>query len=230
MRYKFYKKSMTYLEVILTLIIISIMSSVSYPNYDDENIQVAADELIAQMKYMSYLALVQDNENINDVNFKAKLWQIRFHKQIYKEKVIAYSIFRDKNANSIADKNEFLYDNFTGKDINARVGRYKSTNDRLVNKSTFLNRMYGIDDLILSKNCRYKDSMKLMFDKYGKVYIGYNKPTNKIGDKIAHIDDPFRSTIISPSGQTCKITLKQNKKTADICVEVNTGYIYKCNQ
>jgi Tfp pilus assembly protein FimT len=231
------KKAMTYLEVVLSLIIISIIASISYPKYDDDNLQVAADELIANMKYASYLALLQDNFDVSDIDYKAKLWQIRFSKKIYGEKVVAYTIFKDTNGNSKIDigkkvRDEFLIDKLSRKAIGAKVFRSKGVNRKKALKSTFLNKMYGVDEVSISKNCTKGNSQKLMFGHNGQIYIRYDKPQDMIkydeNNVYANQNTAQKTKLYPASGDTCIITLKQNDKKVEICIEVKTSYIYKC--
>lgn len=218
---------MTYLEMILTFIIISIVIGLSYPKYDDDRLEIAADEIIAQMKYISYLATIEDNFDIEDKDYKGKLWQIHFHTGLDKEEVVAYTIFKDKNANKKPDKGEFLFDRFVGKAVSPYAVRAKR--DRLKgvgNKSTYLNRMYGVDGIEFPTNCKIGKSQKLIFDKYGQVYIAYIETSFKKGDSFTHIG---RSSLTPPQCPVYKLILTQGKQKRAICIETRTSYIHKCS-
>jgi len=224
------KLAMTYLEMILSLIIISITVSISYPHFNDDRLEVAADELIAKMKYVSYLATLNDNFDVKDKYFRYKLWQIKFHNQLDKEEVAAYSILKDKRKNDdnpldLRSKNaEFLFDNFVGKKMSPYAVRYERDRKK-VDKSALLNIVYGVDGFIFPDNCNIGKSQTLMFDRYGNVYHRYNR--------VKYKDGFFKSSLVKPKCNTYKLILYQGEKNnpekkVGICVETSTSYIYKC--
>jgi len=217
------RSAFTYLEALLVLIIVSIVVTISYPVLQDDKLELARDELISQMKYISYLAILQDNVDISDLDHIGALWQIRFHHSVDKEDSIAYTIFKDKNGNGEFNAGEYLHDKLANKEVRS----IKYSDKRLRNKSTFLNKMYGVDGFVINEECIKRNSAKFLFDKFGHLYINYNRPnpTAKTG-YIAR-------TLVSPSALTCKISLfknhtKHNEKKVDICIDTTTGYIYKC--
>ena len=217
------KSAFTYLEALLVLIIVSIVVTISYPVLQDDKLELARDELISQMKYISYLAILQDNVNLTDIDHRGKLWQIRFHHQVDKEAVIAYTILKDKDGDSEFDNGEYLQDLL----INKEIRSVKIGDKRLKNKSTFLNQMYGIDGFTINEECVKNNSAKFLFDKFGHVYINYHKPKFLKGTGL------FVSSLVAPTVSTCTISLfknhtKQNEKKVDICIDTKTGYIYKC--
>ena len=223
------KRAMTYLEVVLSMIIISIIIYLSYPKFNDDTLEVARDQLITHLKYIAYMATLHDNFDITDKNFKGKLWQIRFHHSIDKEAVLAYTIFRDKNVNSRFDKSELEFDILSQKFLAPASFNNLSLKDKRQNidPSSIMNKFYGIEQILFPiDKCLfgfYKKSRKLLFDKYGQVYIAYRKSS-----KRGAVSGGFDSYLIAPKCGTYTITLKKSSQSVGICIETQTGYVYKC--
>jgi hypothetical protein len=227
---KNYKKALSYIEIILSLIILSIISSITMPKSNDNILEIATDDLISQINYISFLATLEGKCNQGDPNCLGKLWQIRFHTKVNNQDVISYTIFKDKNANSLPNANEYMKDKILNNTINGR----RTNSDKQKNSTIFINKLYAIDSIKLSSNCKSGNSFKIMFSNDGTLYRKYYKSIYKLGSSSILCNKKLEENAVCKSKRFpmtdifCKITLKQGLKESKICIDTKTGFTDRC--
>ena len=172
-------RSFTLIELLVVIIIIGIIVSTLSFNFSPNQLELAADQIIKDIRFAQSLALKDDKyqpfpenntsieENRSKYWFK-QWWQIRFFAN--QKKDYFYEIFSDSpNNKNLFDQvgnpvSEFALDSLTKK---YKTGNYTSKTDEDLNLSK-----YGIKMILLNnKKVTSHLSQRLLFDNYGNIYL-----------------------------------------------------------
>jgi type II secretory pathway pseudopilin PulG len=207
------KKSFSLIEIIFTIVLISVLFSYIVPKNGISKIKIAKQQLITHLKYTRYIAMLDNKYNINDIYWHKKLWNIKFLNCNESNGGIYYVIYSNEINPSkwYISKDETLIDPFTNNYI---YSTSKCEQDSLYDKSKYvlLSSYYGIDKILIS--CNDTSSLgQIYFDNNGS---GYSYINNNY--------DYFKEYMITDN---CIIKLyDKNNNEENITIEGNTGYIY----
>jgi prepilin-type N-terminal cleavage/methylation domain-containing protein len=244
--------SFTLLELIIVIVIIGILISTISFNISPDKLNLAADDLIKNIRFTESLALKDDkyqpfpiNNNVIEQNrskywFK-QWWQIRFFKD--NKDNYYYEIFSDVPSNRETSTYTYNFDdtahfpnikkiwynfialNSHGKLLIGKCGGGSYPNCDEIDTNLNLTKTYGITQVKLNeKLVRLHSAKRLMFDNYGNIFLSEGEKSDK-GD-INPLDKDERKILTT----IANIKLYSSNK----CIQINvtpTGEIYKskCN-
>ncbi len=229
------KKAFTTIEVIVVIVIIGILSAIALTNQQNNNMALAAHQVLNHIRYTQHLAISQHKFDPKDIVFmktpgnsaanKGKYyrgwWQIRF--QVISPTnaangLIGYSVYSDFDRQGGIDVKNVL-----NPAINPSDGRWLRLFDDCSGCSddVFLDRKYQITNITFSDNCQdvgFRASSlqstvgTIVFDEKGIPYFGIANNNQ---------NNPYQYKLTT----TCNITLTgSGGGTATIAVEPETGY------
>jgi hypothetical protein len=203
------KKTFSLIELIFVILIIGIVISSFQIKNNVSKLNLAHEQLILHLKYLRYIAMLDNKYDDNDSLWFRKMWTIKFLNCQKKFGGYYYVIYSDKNKNGAISKSESLKDPLT----NNHIYSYQCKEDSLFDKSKFvlLTKEYGIKDIQIS--CNETNTIgQLSFSNNGNVYSKLATKSNKLGKyEIEEI---------------CYISLKDgNKNEKIIKIYPKTGFI-----
>jgi len=232
MRYnKTMKKAFTLMELIFVIIVIAILSAVMIPNFENNSLKQAAQQVAADIRYTQHLAMINDRYNPQDLNgtgsvkwYKTR-WQILFSANAGSAESnggtpqVAYTVFSDNSNNSTGNPDESEVAFVPGNPSHRMTGGYNSSNTLRYWHANFvgLKRMnlgiaYSISSVSFSGTCGA--STRLAFD-----YIGRPIKGNLRFDTNSYMNSDLLTS-------DCNITLAHdNGDTIILTVKPETGYV-----
>jgi len=215
------KPSFTILELVIVIIIIGILASTVSIFIPNNNLQVAADNLIKNIRFTESLALKDDkyqpfpenNSSLEENRSKywfRRFWQFRLGKS---NNCYFFEVYSDENLNGDASPvSEFAKDPLNNKYI---AGNYSAST--ALKDANLCN--FGINSVtyhtVSSTPIDVKNkSLHIYFDNYGNVYISKNN------NKSLNI---FNNMKLLTSN--LEINLTQDKKSKIITI-TPTGFVF----
>jgi Tfp pilus assembly protein FimT len=202
-----YKKSFSLIEIIFVIVLISVISSYTIQTNNQDKLVLAKNQIKMHLKYMRYIAMLDNKYDHNDKNWYRKAWNVKF-RWCSGKKQIHYYIYSDLDNSGHVKEEETLKDPLTNNRIYSTISC--KDNSKRTNY-TLLSKYYGVKTLDISCN----DTSSLGQILFLNTGIAYSKFTNNENiDKYKIQKD-------------CKIDIydKYNSKET-ITVTGNTGYIY----
>jgi hypothetical protein len=160
-------RSFTILEILVTIVIISIIITLAIPKKNIGKLQLAKEQLILHLKYTRNIAMLDNKYDHNDEEWYKTFWRIKFERCDASYGGAFYSIFWDKNKKGHASKEEVLKDPLTGKLVYAS----NCNPNHLTNyqSNVLLKYHFGIENVDIS--CNETSSIgQIIFDNEGNVY------------------------------------------------------------
>jgi len=203
------KKSFSLIEIIFVISILAIITSYSISKNNLNKLNLAKDQIIMHLKYMRYIALLDNKyEHNNDLWFR-KAWNLKF-RRCNNDTGIHYYIYSDNDNSGHAKEEESLKDPLTQQYIyssTACIDKNNRTN------YTLLSKYYNIKSVDISCNNTSSSLGQILYLNDGIAYSRFENNKNSINKyKI---------------NQNCTIKLidfDNNYKI--ITVEGKTGYVY----
>jgi hypothetical protein len=206
------KKTFTLIELIFTLVILSIIISLSIPKVQKTNLNLASKRIILYLKHTRYLAFV-DNKYKNDDNmWYRERWTLKFKKCSSRIGGLYFIVFSDINHKGSPNKNECAKDPITSKWLYSNWDCDASANE---SKYILLTKEYGIQKVEIS--CNSTNTIgSISFGHNGEVYSRLGtKPNQKEKYKLT---------------KTCYIKLyDEDSNFVNIAIEPHTGFIHQVN-
>lgn len=226
------EKAFTTIEVIVVIVIIGILSAIALTNQQNNNMALAAHQVLNHIRYTQHLAMSEHKFDPKDMAYKAAgfagntgkyyrgWWQIRF--QVIPPTNVAsglngYSVYSDSDRKGNIDYSnnnhkEPAKNPIDGLFLHLNVSNTCSSDVNLLNK-------YGITNISFSANCAAagftqvaNDVGAIIFDEKGIPYFGIANNNQ---------NNPYQYKLTT----TCNITLTgSGGGTATIGVEPETGY------
>lgn len=199
------KNSITVLEFILTILLISIFYTSFIPKQTTNKLDIITDRLIVQLKYLRYKSMISSVYYPDEINWHKKRWSIKFFRCNKNVGGIYYNIFSDTNKTGHVNQIESLKDPLSNKFIYSS----KFCTEELENsKYTLLSKKHDINNIEIT--CNSTSSL-------GQLSFGYE---GRIYSKLS--DDAFDNEI----NESCIIDLISNKYgKRSILIERTTGFI-----
>jgi hypothetical protein len=203
------KKSFTLIELIFTIIIISITISIIISKPQHSNLDLAANRIILYLKHARYLALVDNKYKVDDSMWYKERWTMKFKNCSSKIGGLYFIVFSDKNHKGSANKIECAKDPITSRWLYSNWD-CNAANDE--SKYILLTKEYGITKVDISCNST---------STIGSISFGHDgQAYSRLGTKPEEVEK-YKLT------QTCYITLfDKTHNFIKIAIEPETGFIY----
>ena len=201
------KNSFSFLELILTLTLLTFLYSIFIPKFETKSINELTNRILLYISYARYKSFLDEKFDNNDYLWHKKRWTIKFFRCRNEEDGIYFSIYSDKNKTGHPSKEDSLKDPLSNKYIySSNYCKENNTNSKYV----FLTKNFDINDIDIS--CNNTTSLgQLSFGSDGKLYSRLSNYENE--------SDEFE--IESP----CEIILRTKKgEEGRIIIENSTGY------
>lgn len=201
------KNSFSVLELILTILLISVLYTSFIPKKVDTTLDDLTNKLVLQLKHLRYKALIDTQYYNNEEKWHKKRWSIKFFRCNKDVGGIYYTIYSDKNKKGHVNIDESMKDPLSNKYIYTNKNCEKNLD---YSSYVLLTKTSNITDINVT--CNKTDSLgQLSFGFDGKVY---SKLSNNYNDH--EIND------------SCIIELiNKNNDRSRILIEKNTGFIKK---
>ena len=199
------KKSITIIELIFIIIIISfIYTQVTFKKQTND-LKSAAHKIKLYLNYTRYIAHIDNKYDIEDNEWFKKLWTMKFQRCKKSVGGLYFVIYSDTSGGTAHfKKSETLKDPLSNKYL------YSNSNCETAydeSKYILLTKQYGIENIDLSCN---------MTDSLGQISFGYEgKVFGKLGSSPKEIESTCFLKIIDAQGSYETIT-----------IEPYTGYIH----
>lgn len=200
-----FKKSFSLLELIFTIILISIIITVAIPKKNISKLNLARDRILINLSYTRYIAHIDDKFDIKDNEWEKKRWTLKFQHCSSTVGGLYYTIYSDKSGGSAHFKKvDCLKDPLTNKYLYSNSDCVASYDE---SKYILLTKEYGIDKIEVSCNTT---------SAIGQISFGYDgKIYSQLGSNIKEILEP------------CEIKLYDKNSTLSIKIYPKTGFIEK---
>jgi len=219
------KKAFTLIELVFVVAIVGILSAVIAPNFQRDNLQEAANQVVSHIRYTQHLAMMDNKFNATDPNWFKKRWRLRFLKTAGSDHQWSYTIYSDKNTDGNANKSEmakntlnsssYMTGGFSGTVTYIKSG---SVNPE-VNKELNIGHRYDITNITTTASCRTGGtSTHISFDNLGRPITG---PIDTLTQSYKKSVTSF--LLIKP----CDISLiNSDNESIVIRIEPETGYTH----
>ncbi|RUT49083.1 prepilin-type N-terminal cleavage/methylation domain-containing protein [Campylobacter fetus] len=203
------KKAFTLIEIIVVLVIIGIMASFTIPKLNRNDLRLAADQIVSDIRYTQHLAMIDDKFDRSDPSWYRGRWQIYFNTFGGQQ---TYTVFADQpNYSGNPDSKEIARN-----PINAyqhlTIG-HSGISGIKPTKELNLDEKYGIKSINL--DCGASNNSRIFFDELGRPYAGNQKDKT-----IANYNKLMLKKV-------CKITIMHsNGDCIFIKVTPITGFAY----
>ena len=206
-----YKKSFSILEIIFTIVIISILSTQIFYQKRSIKLEQATNKILIHLKQTRYQAMVDNKFDDMDKYWFRKRWTFKISNCKDSIGGLYYLIYTDLNKGGNININETLKDPLNNKFLYAN-SHCKSSYE--TSKDVFITKKYGITKI--EQSCNKSDTIaKIHFEYDGNIY-----------SKLAGNKDIYKEYEYILKDR-CELKIyddKNNFKT--IVIENNTGYIY----
>lgn len=208
------KKSITLVEIIFILVVVSILYSISIPKKQDSKLFDATNYIVTYLNYTRYLALIDNKFDLDDSLWHKKWWRLRFENCIKSKGGVYFIVTSDDNTTGQAKKSHSAKDPLTNRYL---YSRYYCDAKEDESKYVLLTQEFDIAKVELT--CNATDSIgQIIYNDKGEVF-----------SKVANtIDETYTKYEIR---QKCYIYLyDKNNNKSTIIIEPKTGYAYVNSQ
>lgn len=172
------KKAFTLLELVFVIVIIGILATQFFKTSDNNNLQLAANQVISHIRYTQHLAMMDDKFDANESSWFKGRWQIRFSNTEGSDNKWSYSIYSDFDFGSGYDGNPNASEiaaNPLDK-LKKLTGGYTSTieyDDIDSSKNLNVGKKFNIQDVDFTGGCEiYYKRQRISFDYLGRPFYG----------------------------------------------------------
>jgi len=186
------RKAFTMIELVFVMVIIAILAFLAIPNFEQNRIRLAAEQLVSHIRYTQHLALIDNkfqpiSNNVADIIenkrpqywYKAR-WQLVFGRSVASNNEWSYSIFSDSplsvNPDEYDGRPSITFGELALNPTNRNQfmsGGHASGNfawdDSRATKSLNIGNEYGVRGLFRNANC---GANRIAFDYLGRPIIG----------------------------------------------------------
>jgi len=217
MRYAF-----TLMELIFVLVVIGILTVYIVPQTRQNNLELAARQLIGDLRYTQQLSMRGDTYNKDNVWYQDR-WRVKFYKGSRADNELSYTICNEEDSrtnikvDSIAKNPQNHNQLMTGGHTSSDTEKNKidiRKKEFIGMKRLNIGKTYNIKKYKLSGGCRYS---RISFD-----YLG--RPLQNDPNKLTHPYKKNDDFVLISSPCNIKLTSKNNKSIT-IVIEPETGYM-----
>ena len=214
------KRAFTLMELVLVVVVIGIISAVMVPRMNDVQIDKAAQQVLAHIRYTQHLAMMDNQFDPEDSNWFKKRWQIRFQYTGSSPRKYYYTIYSDKDKSDGYAQNEIARNPLNSNQILTGKKDISTTTTGMYTKKMDLYKTYGITSMSLT-GCRTRGVS-------GSLRIGFDFQGRPIVKNMDVLTKPYSSsTERRLATKICQLKLTdKNNHAATISIEPETGYAY----
>jgi len=196
---RIFRRSFSLLELIFVIVIVAIISSQIIPKSTISKLNLAVDKIILNLNYTRYIAHIDNKYDVEDEQWKKKLWTLKFQRCSSSVGGLYYVIYSDESGGTAHfKKSETLKDPLSLKYLystSSCINRYDTS------KYILLTKEYGVTKVEVS--CNTTDAIgQISFGYDGRIYsqLGSNPKEilNRCEIKLYDINDDFRTITIEP--------------------------------
>ena len=204
------KKSFSFLEMIIVLLLITLLYTQFIPKNEINKLNEITTRLSLYITYLRYKAMVNNKYDDEDTLWHKKRWTLKFFRCRDDKDGIYFTIYSDKNKTGHPSVEDSLKDPLTNKNIySSNYCKENNANSKYV----LLTKNFDIENVNIS--CNNTSSLgQLSFGNDGKVYSRLSNYENESEEY----------EIKSP----CEIKLRtKNGEEGTLLIENLTGYVKK---
>lgn len=193
------------MELIFTIILISIIITVAIPKNNLSKLSLARDKILINLSYTRYISQIDDKFDIEDNEWQKKRWTLKFQKCSATIGGLYYVIYSDKSGGTAHfKKQDCLKEPLTNKYLYSNSNCVTTTDE---SNDILLTKKYDIDKVEVS--CNTTSSIgQISFGYDGRIY-------SQLGANIKEILEP------------CEIKLYDKNTSLSIKIYPKTGFIEK---
>ena len=173
------KKSFSIIELIFVITLIGIINSQVSIKNNLSKIKLAKQQIILHLKYVRYIAMVDDKYEKDNPLWFRKRWTLKFLNCNKNIGGIYYIIYSDENENGYISKDETLKDPLSNQYLYSSQCKEDKIYDK--NKLILLTKRYDIKNIIVSCN-KTTTIGQLSFDINGELHSKLSNKNNKIDE------------------------------------------------
>jgi len=232
------KKAFTMIELVFVMVIIAILASLAIPNFEQNRIRQAAEQLVSHIRYTQHLALMDNkfqpisNNSASPIeNKRAQYWykgrwQLVFGRSVASNNEWSYSIFSDSplsiNPDEYDGRPSIAFGELALNPTNKNQfmsGGHASGNfawdDSRATRSLNIGNEYGVRGFFRNANC---GANRIAFDSIGRPIIG--DMSNDVSATSSMLQNQCVFTLCSIDVNPC-IGIQ-----VQIAIEPETGYTH----
>ena len=196
---RIFRRSFSLLELIFVIVIVAIISSQIIPKSTISKLNLAVDKIILNLNYTRYIAHIDNKYDIEDDQWKKKLWTLKFQRCSSSVGGLYYVIYSDESGGTAHfKKSETLKDPLSLKYLYSTSSCINSYD---TSKYILLTKEYGVTKVEVS--CNTTDAIgQISFGYDGRIYsqLGSNPKEilNRCEIKLYDITGDFRTITIEP--------------------------------
>lgn len=217
------RKAFTMIELIFIIIIVGILALVATPRLNDNNLRLAADQLMSHIRYTQHLAMQADKFDPNDANWFKKRWQLRFSSRKETEYKEAYTIFEDTvvsvpgaGPTGSPEKSEIAKNPLNPEKLLTGGTNSIYTTDKIATSELNIGKKYGVEKVKFSNSCSIDSSSRIAFDYLGRPLKGNLSTYTSSYQKDRLISAPCEITLEHKNGENITITIEPETGFVDI--------------
>ncbi len=191
------KRAFTYIELVFVIVVIGILSVLTMERLNRDHLIEATDQVLSHIRYAQHLAMMDDQFNPTDQNYRNRWYRIQFHNAANSN---AYSIYSDTNGDAQVDANDMIVRDPLSNKFICGLPAVVSDNDRM--EAVDLETRYGVSVNFTNSN----GTRQVVFDHLGRPHYSNNL-------QLASGD--INVTLTANDGETMNIIITQE-----------TGYAY----
>ncbi|QCD52224.1 prepilin-type N-terminal cleavage/methylation domain-containing protein [Campylobacter sp. RM16192] len=215
------RKAFTMLELVIVIIVIGILAVMAIPRLERDNLAEAVDQIVSHIRYTQHLAMQDNKFDPSEKDWHKKRWSIAFNEvNVCGSKEWRYSIYIDKSVSgNLNSENEVAKDPQNPiKYMSAGWSGGESYCKNITPKFN-IGKTFGIQEVKFSDAC--KDVQTISFDEFGRPMLSVS--TTKTGGGVGGAERGYDR--ILKFGDICKITFATQKKSAEITIAPETGFV-----
>lgn len=212
------RKAFTMIELIFIIIIVGILALVATPRLNDNNLRLAADQLMSHIRYTQHLAMQADKFDPDDANWFKKRWQLVVTREKDSDDEFAYTIFEDTTGGSTGnpDLTEIAKNPLNPEKLLTGGVNNIKTSDKRATSELNLGKKYGIKEVTFSNTCSVTGSRRVIFDYLGRPMKGNLATYTSSYQKDRLISAPCEIILEHKNGENITITIEPETGFVDI--------------
>ncbi|MDO5046114.1 pilus assembly FimT family protein [Campylobacter sp.] len=214
------KKAFTMLELVVVIVVIGILAAMAIPRLERDNLAEAVDQIVSHIRYTQHLAMQDNRFDPNDSSWYKKRWSITFNEvNVCGSKEWRYSIYTDKSVSgNLNSETEVAKDPQNPTKYMSAGWSGGGSFCKNISPKFNIGKTFGIQEVKFSDAC--KDVQTISFDEFGRPMLSVSTTTTGgVGGAERGYDR------ILKFGDICKITFTAEKKSAEITITPETGFV-----
>ena len=208
------RPAFTMIELVFVIVVLGILAAMAMPRLDRDLRQEAADTILSSIRYTQHLALMDDKQEFNNLNWQRKFWRIDFN--ACNGGGLYFRIGSDSDASGGGfAQNEAALDPSNSR---AYFATNLTCNAVATNPNVLLGKKYGVTNVAATGGCNAVQYIG--FDHLGRPHTGFQN--SAIPNYASYMDTPLNPCILT-------FTIANNNPIV-IQIAPETGYAFIVGQ